>query len=38
MGDESTQLYNQCRAGVGHVDLTSVQPNRIIEIGMALRF
>ena len=37
---DELQLYNQYRAGVGHVELTgnSVQPNRIIEIGFALRF
>jgi hypothetical protein len=32
------QLYNQYRSGVGHVDLTTVAPMRIIEIGLALRF
>jgi hypothetical protein len=32
------QLYNQFRSGVGHVNLTDVQPSRVIEIGMALRF
>jgi len=31
-------LYNQYRGGVGHTNVTSVSPNRIIEIGLALRF
>ena len=37
---DELQLYNQYRAGVGHVELTgnSVQSNRIVEIGFALRF
>ena len=35
---DERQLYNLYRSGVGHVDLTNVQPNRIIEIGMAFRF
>jgi len=32
------EIYNQYRSGFGHVNLTSVQPNRIIEIGLRLRF
>jgi hypothetical protein len=39
---DSTQLFNQFRAGVGHVTLVDgsgdLQPPRIIEIGVALRF
>jgi hypothetical protein len=35
---DSLQLFNQFRTGVGHVNLTDVQPSRVIEIGMALRF
>jgi len=32
------EIYNQYRSGFGHVNLTSVQPNRIIEIGLRFRF
>jgi hypothetical protein len=32
------QLYNQYRSGVGHVNVTTVSPMRIVEIGLALRF
>ena len=32
------QLYNQFRMGVGHVNVTTVSPMRIVEIGLALRF
>jgi hypothetical protein len=32
------QAYNSWRGGVGLVDLTTVDPNRIIEIGMRFRF
>jgi hypothetical protein len=39
---DPTQLFNQFRAGVGHVTLidstANVQPPRIIEIGVAFRF
>jgi hypothetical protein len=39
---DSTQLFNQFRSGVGHVTLVDgsgdLQPPRIIEIGVALRF
>ena len=39
---DSTQLFNQFRGGVGHVTLVDgsgdLQPPRIIEIGVALRF
>jgi hypothetical protein len=39
---DATQLFNQFRAGAGHVTLVDaagdVQPPRIIEIGVALRF
>jgi len=35
---DSLLLFNQYRSGVGHVNLTDVQPPRVIEIGMALRF
>ena len=31
-------LYNNYRTGVGHTNLTTVAPMRIIEIGLALRF
>jgi hypothetical protein len=31
-------LYNLYRGGVGHVNVTTVSPMRIIEIGLALRF
>jgi len=33
-----TQLFNQYRSGVGHVNLGSDEPARIIEIGVAFRF
>ena len=32
---DPVQLYNQFRSGIGHVNLTDVQPPRVIEIGMA---
>jgi hypothetical protein len=32
------EIFNQYRSGFGHVNLTSVQPNRIIEIGLRFRF
>jgi hypothetical protein len=32
------QLYNQFRTGVGHVNVTTVSPMRIVEIGLAVRF
>ena len=35
---DPVQIYNQFRAGIGHVNLTEVQPPRVIEIGMAVRF
>jgi hypothetical protein len=39
---DATQLFNQFRAGVGHVTLVDgsgdLQPPRIVEIGVALRF
>jgi hypothetical protein len=35
---DPTQLYNQYRTGVGHVNLTSDEPARIVEIGLAFRF
>jgi hypothetical protein len=35
---DPVQLYNQFRSGVGHINLTDVQPPRVIEIGMAMRF
>jgi len=31
-------LYNTYRGGVGHMNVTAVEPMRIIEIGMRLRF
>jgi hypothetical protein len=31
-------LYNQYRAGVGHINLTDVYPMRVIEIGLKYRF
>ncbi len=31
-------LFNQYRTGVGHVNVTDVQPPRIIELGLAFRF
>jgi hypothetical protein len=34
----SQQLYNIYRTGVGQVNLTGVEPMRIIEIGLKLRF
>ena len=34
----SQEVYNQYRSGFGHVNLTMVQPNRIIEIGLRFRF
>ncbi|HTL00878.1 MAG TPA: hypothetical protein VL243_01595, partial [Vicinamibacterales bacterium] len=32
------QLYNQFRTGAGHVNVTTVSPMRIVEIGVAIRF
>ncbi len=32
------QVFNSWRGGVGRVDLTSVDPSRIVEIGMRFRF
>ena len=32
------QLYNIYRTGVGHVNLTGVEPMRIIELGLKFRF
>ena len=33
-----TALYNQYRSGVGHTNLTDVNPMRVIEIGLKYRF
>ncbi len=32
------QLYSIYRSGLGHVNLTSVEPIRIIELGLKFRF
>jgi hypothetical protein len=33
-----TNLYNQYRSGVGYTNITSVQPMRILELGLKFRF
>ena len=33
-----TALYNQYRSGVGYTNITSVQPMRILELGLKFRF
>lgn len=35
---DSLKVYNAYRVGVGHVNLTGVEPMRIIEIGLKFRF
>ena len=35
---DNTKIWNAYRAGVGHVNVTGVEPMRVIEIGMKLRF
>jgi hypothetical protein len=35
---DPTALYNLYRSGVGYVNLTSVEPMRVIEIGLKFRF
>jgi hypothetical protein len=35
---DNVKIWNAYRAGVGHVDVTGVEPMRIIEIGMKFRF
>jgi hypothetical protein len=35
---DALKIYNAYRVGVGHVNLTSVEPMRIIEIGLKFRF
>jgi hypothetical protein len=35
---DALKIWNACRVGVGHVDVTTVEPMRVIEFGMKLRF
>ncbi|MBI4873497.1 MAG: hypothetical protein HY822_02560 [Acidobacteria bacterium] len=35
---DALRIWNAYRVGVGHVNVTSVEPMRIIEIGLKLRF
>ncbi len=35
---DAMKIWNAYRTGVGHVDMTGVEPMRIIEIGMKFRF
>jgi hypothetical protein len=35
---DSMKVWNAYRTGVGHVDVTGVEPMRVIELGMKFRF
>jgi hypothetical protein len=35
---DALKIYNAYRVGVGHTNITTVEPMRVIEIGMKLRF
>lgn len=35
---DALKIYNACRVGAGHINLTGVEPMRIIETGIKFRF